>query len=782
MRLLILLAILVALPIYAQSNTNFDRYTPLVSQDPLPEIFRQTSTERVQAELSNVEPTTRGKTKRAETDFIRVSEFEIDRFLTSGKVAYNDPISKYCNQILEHILSSGYDKGAAIVFLMRAALVNAFATRQGYILVTPGIIARLENEAQLAFVLCHEYIHYKHEHSLQTVREDVNIRKKSKGKSKSAGVREVANPDMERARFSRELETEADLEGLQIYLKSEYSRSAPSELFDLLKLSALPFDDIKIPKSYLELPGLTLPNNRWLEQTASIDVKAIEEADDTYSTHPNLVDRTIDVNYTIKKAGQEITDGKPFIISENTFLEIRKIARFEELRMNLLDKDYERALYHSYLLSLDEPGSYFVHWAKVKALYGLAMYTANRLRDDVHISPDSIQGASQSVHHMVAEMSKEEIILLALKHAWHFYKTYPEEKEAKFMVEDLMFVATAAAKITPRTLRTYPFEAPAEERKDDEEEEEEPEAEEEDSKKKRRKRTPRKRATRSEKAQSIYIYHSFIEELKDSEFKSLFRTQSSAAAKNKGTTIVIPEVEPEVPKTRRAQIKQMREKKRKQRKERKNKPVIPDEKKFNLKSVIIFDPVHYHLELGRKTGIQYENTERAKERIQETVEEVSIHADIKIHMVSRVHGDNFNAAQLNRIALFGDFMQDAYFNARRKVAMLSMDYARLSEMSQIYGTPYLNNVEVYSLIYKKPWKSIASEFVTSLFFPPVALYYIYTYIVPQKETFFIYRLMNISARHYPMTYQSDMSTYIKSRRDITRSILYYLMINGKKNE
>jgi beta-barrel assembly-enhancing protease len=781
MRILTLIVMLLALPIHAQSKINFDRYKPLESQDPLPDIFRQTSSERVQAELSNAEPIKDAKTKRAETEFIRVSEFEIDRFLTSGRVAYNDPISKYCNAILDHILSSGYDKGSAIVFLMRAALVNAFATRQGYILVTPGIIARLENEAQLAFVLCHEYIHYKNEHSLQTVREDVNISKKSKSRKKSDGVREVANPDLERSRFSRELETEADLEGLQIYLKSEYSRSAPSELFDLLKVSDLPFDDIKIPKSYLELPGLTLPADRWLEQTAAIDVKAIEEADDTYSTHPNLVDRAIDVNYRIKKAGQNQQDGKPFIISENTFLEIRKIARFEELRMNLLNKDYERALYHSYLLSLDDPGSYFVHWARVKALYGLAMYSANRLLDDVHLGPDSIQGASQSVHHMVAKMSKEEIILLALKHAWHFYKTYPEEKEAKFMVEDLMFVATAGAKITPRSLKSYPFEAPEEEKKDDEEEEP-AEEEEEDNKNKRRKRTPRKRATRAEKAPTIYIYHSFIEELKDSEFKSLFRSQSSAASKNKGNTIVIPPVEPEVPKTRRAQIKQMREKKRKERKERKTKPVIPDEKKFNLKSVIVFDPVHYHLQIGRKTGIQYENTERAKERIQATVEDISIHAEIKTHMVSRLQDDNFNAAQLNRIALFGDFMRDAYFNGRRKVAMLSLDYARLADMSQLYGTPYLSKVEVYSLIYKKSWKSIAGDFVSTLFFPPISLYYIYSYIVPRKETYFIYRLMNISARHYPLTYQSDMSTYIKSRRDITRSILYYLMINGKKNE
>jgi len=72
----------------------------------------------------------------------------------SGRVLFGDPVSEYVNTVADKLLENEPELRSKLRFYcLKSNVTNAFATNQGMIFVTLGLIAQLENEAQLAQVL-----------------------------------------------------------------------------------------------------------------------------------------------------------------------------------------------------------------------------------------------------------------------------------------------------------------------------------------------------------------------------------------------------------------------------------------------------------------------------------------------------------------------------------------------------------------------------------------------------------------------------------------------------
>jgi predicted Zn-dependent protease len=97
------------------------------------------------------------------------------RDLVNRTSVYQDPaLQAYLTAIAGRLLpESARAEGApAIVFtVLRDATLNAFAMPDGHVFVHTGLLARLENEAQLAAVLGHEIAHVTHRHAFRFDRE-----------------------------------------------------------------------------------------------------------------------------------------------------------------------------------------------------------------------------------------------------------------------------------------------------------------------------------------------------------------------------------------------------------------------------------------------------------------------------------------------------------------------------------------------------------------------------------------------------------------------------------
>ncbi len=127
---------------------------------------------------------------------------------------------------------------AAIPFRVRVVrnpYLNAFTLPNGRIYVHGGMLARMDNEAQLATLLAHEMTHATHRHAVREFRDLQNNAAVALSlNSILPGVGSVAGLSAVRG-YSREMETEADDQGLRLVADAGYDVQEAPALFAHLK-------------------------------------------------------------------------------------------------------------------------------------------------------------------------------------------------------------------------------------------------------------------------------------------------------------------------------------------------------------------------------------------------------------------------------------------------------------------------------------------------------------------------------------------------------------------
>ncbi|MFN8397444.1 MAG: M48 family metallopeptidase [Bacteroidia bacterium] len=205
-------------------NVDWNRYQPVQAVAPIPEDMRMTSTDKYERDLKQVDQSKKKRQQEAHERFLLQSNFQLDEILLSGKVLFNDPITQYVTKVKDIILKGQPELQKQIrVYVVKSPVVNAFATNSGVLLVNMGLIAHLRTEADLAVVLCHEIQHYIKKHPLNTYMNASEL----KDNAKMLGLKNTEDYLAAKARYSREVETEADGMGFELYKNSGYTRGPP---------------------------------------------------------------------------------------------------------------------------------------------------------------------------------------------------------------------------------------------------------------------------------------------------------------------------------------------------------------------------------------------------------------------------------------------------------------------------------------------------------------------------------------------------------------------------
>ena len=131
------------------------------------------------------------------------------------------------------------------ILVLKDPHLNAFAFPNGVIYVHTGVLARMENEAQLATLLAHEMTHCIYRHALKALSRLKNF--------KPANAFEACTQDAPGRSgdlltllgstgalaaitgYTRELETEADTVGFQLVVRAGYDLKEGARLFEHLK-------------------------------------------------------------------------------------------------------------------------------------------------------------------------------------------------------------------------------------------------------------------------------------------------------------------------------------------------------------------------------------------------------------------------------------------------------------------------------------------------------------------------------------------------------------------
>lgn len=365
----------------------------------------------------------------------------------SGRLMINDSLSAYANDVLDVLLKNDPGlRSKLCVYFYYSAGTNAITLDNGMIIIELGLMAHLDNEAQLAFILAHEVCHYRQNHFLKYLR----FKKES---------RNDADPLSSIMSYSRELEEEADSMGFEIYKKAGFPLSEAVTAFDMLKYSDMPERQIPFRPSFFELGLYTFPNEYFLDSISTVEKK---EVDEELSTHPSC-DKRMDRMQLL--LGDQDPYGNYFPVSQSAFNMLRLVAREECCSIYLESRDYGNAIYSAYALLQDDSSNACAKKLMAKALYNLAAYSVlsaspvtpeayvfdidagrdfNFLSDD-DFTPitlySDVAGESQRLHYFLSQMDGKELAILALKWNWKIYRegNYQDRLLSK-MCDNLCFM------------------------------------------------------------------------------------------------------------------------------------------------------------------------------------------------------------------------------------------------------------------------------------------------------------------------------------------------------
>jgi predicted Zn-dependent protease len=238
---------------------------------------------------------------------------DLDAMIRRSGIVYEDAaLAAYAQGVMQRLFPEFGDH--IRLTLLKSPHLNAFAVPDGNIYVNVGLMARFQNEAQLATVLAHEGSHFTHRHGYRSQ----NSIKNNSAVATFGSMMGVVGllPAMLAASsvfgFSRELETEADQAGFQ-------------------RLDRAGYDGREAPRAFEHLMA---------------EVKALDSKEPFFfATHPKLKDRFDNLSRLAAHAsgGQDGTSHADYS------------RRMQKVRMDTLQNELSMGRSKSALIVLEKP-------------------------------------------------------------------------------------------------------------------------------------------------------------------------------------------------------------------------------------------------------------------------------------------------------------------------------------------------------------------------------------------------------------------------------------------
>lgn len=393
---------------------DFNNFTTLQSKGELPNNFTTLSSDKYYTDKAN------NSNKKLDKDFFISTRFFLDKLFLSGKVLFNEPLSNYVNDVANYALSSNHNLFNQLEFyVIKSTVANAFCTDQGVIMFTTGLLAQVENEAQLAYVICHEASHFTKNHIQNSYIERKSIAKgnqRFKQIDYDAQIKKLSI-------YDKKNEFEADTEGLKIYLETNYAKDEVISSLNMLLGAHLPFDTKSFDHTFFNSQALIIPETYFSDSVKTISLD--DNYDDENSTHPNIKKRKDKANEYLKD--KVVKGNLKFKHSKERFYNIRDLARFEMMNLWLSQRAYIKVISGVYLLKSKYQNNKFLDLCFIKALYGLAKYKhADRYKEVVRPIEEAEEGYFD-INFLFNKLSEAQLYIIAFRHAYNMTIKYPDE-------------------------------------------------------------------------------------------------------------------------------------------------------------------------------------------------------------------------------------------------------------------------------------------------------------------------------------------------------------------
>ncbi|MFZ6010098.1 MAG: M48 family metallopeptidase [Bacteroidota bacterium] len=240
------------------------------------------------------------------------------------------------------------------VLILKSPEVNAFCYGEGTFIITIGLLAKIENESQLAFAIAHELAHYELDHIHDRVVQEVELRlsKKTKEELTKLFAGTITIEEIEELRkliyglsaFSREKEIDADSLGFILFKNTAYAQSEALSLLTVLDSAQAPKFPLNAnlfsPFYFSKYPF----QQHWLKKRLNIfsrkDESTLIFSNDSINTHPDIFVRKAKIQSLLAKKDNP-RNQRPDEFVRATI----ELASFEAVESAYDRKEYDRCMF-----------------------------------------------------------------------------------------------------------------------------------------------------------------------------------------------------------------------------------------------------------------------------------------------------------------------------------------------------------------------------------------------------------------------------------------------------
>jgi Zn-dependent protease with chaperone function len=298
-----------------------------------------------------------------------------DRF-SEGEVLSADEATAYLNAVVQVILNANpsLDKNGLRVLFSKSYSANAFSMGEGTIFFNIGLFHRMENEAQVAFALCHELSHHYLDHGNGNIHKYVNtiysdeFQRQLKSIQKSEYRRnqqldQLAKELLFRTRrHSRQHEQAADSMALELLRNTGYDLTAAISTLALLDSADRDkYDSLLQLEKRFNFPSYPFKPG-WLESDGLSFAKSPEETSgqtDSLKTHPDCKKRIEAIRS--KALLHQKPENKRFLVNEAEFNRLKTQFDYEIIEYCFRSRRVSRALYFALQMLNEKPGDAYLH-------------------------------------------------------------------------------------------------------------------------------------------------------------------------------------------------------------------------------------------------------------------------------------------------------------------------------------------------------------------------------------------------------------------------------------
>lgn len=286
----------------------------------------------------------------------------LTELLNSETVIYNDSLVAYFDSFFRVIIQANPELHELKLryFISNSPVPNAMSIGDGTFVINLGLIRKLDNEAQLAFVLCHEIAHFYLDHSNQSSISDYKRRntKEYKKEVDEVNHQEFGRYQSIQAMMKKEVyhqmshsrvdESEADSLGLQFLRNTKFS---PIEAITCMNL----LDTIDTYKYSTEIDYKTMLGfegcpfrDRWLESESSMFGGQVEGdywERDSVKSHPDCSDRA--KKLTLDLVNTPVNSTAKFLNDSLLFFDIKEQSDEAFIKSWVFYGNYSKALFYT---------------------------------------------------------------------------------------------------------------------------------------------------------------------------------------------------------------------------------------------------------------------------------------------------------------------------------------------------------------------------------------------------------------------------------------------------